>query len=59
VYGLSLTTDESYAIEFRPWAEWLDMDIDEETLSNYLESEIIVHCIWEMTFCGYDNDDVQ
>jgi len=49
----------SYAIEFTDWAEWLAMDIDHESLSKYSELEIIVHCLWEMTFCGFTREDIK
>ena len=48
----------SYAIEFRPWAEWLGMTIDELTLKNFNELEIISHCLFEMTFMGYDEQTI-
>lgn len=49
----------SYAIEFTDWAEWLAMDIDHESLSKYSELEIIGHCLWEMTFCGFTREDIK
>ncbi|GHV09985.1 hypothetical protein FACS1894162_2030 [Bacteroidia bacterium] len=41
-----------YGLEYTDWAEWLGMDIDHNTLEDYLEEEIIANCFWEMTFCG-------
>lgn len=49
----------SYAIEFTDWAEWLSMDIDHESLSKYSELEIIGHCLWEMTFYGFTQEDIK
>jgi hypothetical protein len=49
----------SYAIELTDWAEWLGMAIDAETLSSYSEVEIIAYCLWEMTFFGYSQADIQ
>ena len=49
----------SYAIEFTDRAEWLAMDIDHESLSRYSELEIIGHCLWEMTFCGFTREDIK
>jgi hypothetical protein len=49
----------SYAIEFTDWAEWLGMEIDLETLLSYSEVDILGHCLWEMTFCGYSPEDVK
>jgi len=49
----------SYANEFTDWAEWLSMDIDHESLSKYSELEIIGHCLWEMTFYGFTQEDIK
>jgi len=48
--GYSKIEDITYAIEFVPWAEWLGMEIKKETLESLTPSQIIVHCIWEMTW---------
>jgi hypothetical protein len=51
---------EAYmAIEFVPWAQWLNMEIEPETLANFTEIEIVAHSLWEMTFCGFDEKEVQ
>jgi len=49
----------SYAIEFVKWENWLGMEIAPETLENFNELEIISHCLYEMTFCGYGQDEIQ
>ena len=49
----------SYAIEFAKWENWLGMEIAPETLENFNELEIISHCLYEMTFCGYEQDEIQ
>lgn len=49
----------SYGIEFVDWEEWLGMDIDPESTSNYHETDIIVHCLWEMTFYGYTQEAIK
>jgi len=49
----------SYGIEFTDWEEWLRMDIDSGSLSKYSETDIIVHCLWEMTFYGYTQEDIK
>ncbi len=47
------------AIEFEPWRKWLGMDITNETLADFSELEIIAHCLFEMTFAGYEEEDIQ
>ena len=64
VYGIKTfkKADEksiSYAIEFRNWNEWLGMEISTSTLKEFNELEIISHCLFEMTFCGFDEEVIQ
>lgn len=35
------------------------MGLAPETLENFSELEIIAHCLYEMTFCGYEQDEIQ
>ena len=49
----------SLAIEFTPWNEWLGMDIDKNTLQDFTELEIIAHCLYEMTFMGFEEKEIQ
>ena len=53
--------EETYSqgIEFVSWREWLGMDISKESLANFSESEIIVHCIYEMTYVGFTEEVIQ
>lgn len=48
-----------WALDFIPWAEWLGMGIHENTLQNYSHEEIVAHALWEMTFYGYYEEDIQ
>lgn len=47
------------AIQFVPWSEWLGMTIDRDTLKEFNQLEIISHCLYEMTFMGYDEETIQ
>ena len=51
--------ETNYAIEFEEWEKWLGMDLAPETLQNFNELEIIAHCLFEMTFCGFDEVEIQ
>ena len=51
--------EEQYALDFTPWAEWLDMEISKETMIAFTELEIISHCLFEMTFIGFEEEDIQ
>lgn len=50
---------DSHALEFVKWENWLGMDLAPETVENFNELEIIAHCLYEMTFYGYDQDEIQ
>jgi hypothetical protein len=55
-------TDEaniSLALEFTPWNEWLGMDIDANTLKTFNELEIIAHCLYEVTFVGFEEEEIK
>jgi len=49
----------TYGIEFTDWEEWLGMDIDPESTSKYHETDIIAHCLWEMSFYGYTQEAIK
>lgn len=46
-------TQQSYAIEFTPWSEWLGCEVDKQVLKKMPKDEIVAHCLWEMTFWGF------
>lgn len=49
----------SYALEFTPWHEWLGMDISKKTFKKFSPSEILAHCLYEMTFIEFDKESIQ
>ena len=49
----------SYAIEYTSWEEWLEMEIDPSSLKRYSNLENIAHCLWEMTFAGFDQTKIK
>lgn len=49
----------NYALEFLEWDKWLGMAISKETSENFSELEIIVHCLYEMTFVDFDEQKIQ
>jgi len=61
IYKTPRTDEEkwSQAIEFVPWKEWLGMEITQDSLNKFSELEIITHALFEMTFVGFDEKDIQ
>ncbi len=51
-------SEASFALEMVPWEEWLDMEIDSASRQDYSDSEILAHCLWEMTFFGFDQTTI-
>ncbi len=49
----------SQALEFTPWNQWLGMEISQESLESFTELEIIAHCLFEMTFVGFEEEVIQ
>jgi hypothetical protein len=49
---------ESLALEFTPWAEWLGMNIDQESIISFSSLEIICHCLHEITFMGFNQKEI-
>ena len=49
----------SLGIEFTPWEEWLTMPIDEKSLKEFSQLELITHCLYEITFVGFDQEEIQ
>ena len=54
-------SEQSFALEFNDWSEWLGMRIDPETANNIelSKADIIAHALWEMTFISYNEEEIQ
>ena len=59
VSGIKPESDLRWAIEDTPWHQWLDMGIDETTFEKYNEKEILCHCVWEMTWFGFNQESIK
>jgi len=51
--------EASFALELVPWEEWLGMELDPSTSQEYSASDLIAHCLWEMTFFGFDQATIE
>jgi hypothetical protein len=58
VVGKKDDENDSYALEFELWTDWIGMDVSNSTLFSLSEEEIVAHCLYEMTFLGYNIEDV-
>lgn len=50
---------DSLALEFTSWNIWLGMDIDNNSLETFSPLEIICHCLHEMTFLSFSQDEIE
>ena len=53
-----IENNESYAIEFTPWNQWLGMDFTVDSLK-FSEVDLAAHCLWEMTWSGFEEEHIQ
>lgn len=53
-----LDKEVKYALEFTDWQKWLLMEIDSENFTHFNNAEIAAHCLWELTFIGFDESEV-
>lgn len=59
IVGRSLLEEKDYALDFTPWSQWLSCKIKDELFEKYKEEEIVAHCLFEMTYDGYDEEKIQ
>lgn len=58
VYGREPGRSESLGLEFCTFAEWAGFDVDEESMQTMLFSELVAHMLWEMTWMGFNDNDI-
>lgn len=51
--------NDALALEFTSWDKWLGMNIDTLAFKEFTEPEIICHCLNEMTFVGFEQEEIQ
>lgn len=49
----------SWSLMGTSWNEWLYMPINKVSLEEFCEIDILVHCLWEMTFTGFEEESNQ
>ena len=59
VFGTVVGDELTRSLGWTNWEEWLGMSIGDETLKNYSPLDILVHCMWDMTFYGWNRGAIQ
>jgi hypothetical protein len=49
---------ERYGLDLSPWEEWLAIRVPESLLKKMTGTEIVAHCVWEMTFYGFTQEKI-
>lgn len=50
--------DITYGLMYVDWKKWLGMRVDNFSILSYGEKTFIAHCLWEMTFLGFDSREI-
>lgn len=48
-----------HCLMFTEWELWLGSEISPESLLEFSPLEILVHCLWELTFVGYTQGEIR
>ena len=58
VYGTVPGESQTYSLTLCPRDEWLGMQVAPAVLERYSKAGIVAHCLWEMTFHGFTDEQV-
>jgi Family of unknown function (DUF6557) len=45
-------------LDLSPWDEWLAFRVPQSLLDKMTVTEIVAHCVWEMTFYGFTQEKI-
>ncbi len=48
-----------WALEFSPWKKWLGWKVDERFIMIHGEADYVAHCLWEMSYNGFTEEELQ
>lgn len=49
---------ERYGLDLSRWEEWLALRVPESLIDTMTATEIVAHCIWDMTFYGFTRERI-
>lgn len=52
-------SETDFSLSLVPWEQWLGMQIDIGTLDKFSAPQIVAYCLWDMTFHGFEQWQVQ
>lgn len=58
-HSYNILEKQHYGLMLTSWNEWLGMNIAETTLEKYSYPEIVMHCMGEMTYFGFNEESLK
>ena len=59
VYGKKYENPYNIAICYNPWSQWLAFEVHKNCTKDCNEVEFIAHCLYEMTWGGFEEKTIQ
>ena len=59
VHGFEPEKETFWAIEYSHWNNWLAWQADERYILLHNIADYIAHCLWEITWAGFEEDDIE
>lgn len=57
ICGMKKDSNDTYALEYRPWSEWLDMEVP-DVLLELGELKVIMLCLDMITLAGFTEEEI-
>jgi hypothetical protein len=51
--------EQTFALEYTSWGKWLSMPVHYMTMEQHSNIDIVAHCIYGMTFCGFNQETIK
>lgn len=59
VFGVKPDDKERYGLELTPWRKWLSFEVIDKCINTYSAEVVAAHSLYELTFFGYDADEIE
>lgn len=59
VFAIKDDNNDRWGLDFEDWCNIVDMNINEEVFERYSKQRILAELLWDITFFGYTNAEIQ
>lgn len=59
ITGIKPNDLQQYALDFSKWEDWLGFYVSQNNINEFGDATVVAFCLWEMTFVGFDQKDIQ